>query len=69
IVIHGNQLDALPASYRRYLMNQFRKALKMVGTPIRLVLKRGENPFEGKKNELTDRQKRRRQRLLKHKKD
>jgi GTP-binding protein len=65
IVIHGNQTSDLPETYQRYLMGAFRKALKMKGTPIRLVLKSGENPFEGRKNELTERQVRRRQRLMK----
>ena len=65
IVIHGNQTPDLPETYQRYLMNAFRKALRLKGTPIRLVLKTGENPFEGKKNELTERQVRRRQRLMK----
>lgn len=65
IVIHGNQTSDLPETYQRYLISAYRKALRMKGTPIRLVLKSGENPFEGRKNELTDRQVRRRQRLMK----
>jgi GTP-binding protein len=65
IVIHGNQTPDLPETYQRYLMGAFRKALRLKGTPIRLVLKTGENPFEGKKNVLTERQERRRQRLMK----
>ena len=65
IVIHGNQTPDLPETYQRYLMGDFRKALRLKGTPIRLVLKTGENPYEGKKNVLTDRQERRRQRLMK----
>ena len=64
-MIHGNQTGDLPETYQRYLMNAFRKALRLKGTPIRLVLKTGENPFEGKKNELTERQVRRRKRLIK----
>lgn len=36
IVIHGTRVELLPASYKRYLENYFRKALKLVGTPIRL---------------------------------
>jgi len=63
IVIHGNQTDALPASYRRYLVNRFRSALKLAGTPLRLELRSGENPYEGRRNRLTPRQVRKRQRL------
>ena len=49
IVIHGNQLHRLPGSYKKYLINAFRRHLKLVGTPIRLELKVGENPYEGRK--------------------
>jgi GTP-binding protein len=63
IVIHGNQTEAVPASYRRYLVNRFREALELYGTPIRVELKTGANPFEGRKNPLSQRQIRKRQRL------
>lgn len=66
IVIHGNQLAALPDSYIRYLTNAYTKALGLVGTPLRIELKSGQNPFKGKKNKLTDRQKMRRKRLIRH---
>lgn len=70
IVIHGNQTEALPDSYRRYLINFFRQALRIRGTPIRLELKTGENPYAGRKNTLTPRQidkKKRLQRFVKRK--
>lgn len=66
IVIHGNQTEALPASYQRYLSNYFRDALSMVGTPIRVELRSGENPYKDKKNTLTPRQVKRRKRLIRH---
>jgi GTP-binding protein len=66
IVIHGNQTDAIPNTYKRYLNNYFRKELHLVGTPLRLEFKTGENPYKGKKNPLTDRQRKRRKRLMKH---
>jgi GTP-binding protein len=65
IVIHGNQTDKLPESFRRYLINRFRKAFKLKGTPVRLVFKKGKNPFEGRRNILTPRQERKRKRLMK----
>ena len=65
IVIHGNQTDKLPEAYRRYLINRFRKAFKLKGTPVRLSFKTGKNPFEGKRNKLTPRQERSRKRLMK----
>jgi GTP-binding protein len=64
IVIHGNQVKDLQESYKRYLMNYFRKALKTMGTPIRIEFKEGSNPFEGKPNKLTVSQERQRKRLM-----
>ncbi len=65
IVIHGNQTERLPEAYRRYLVNRFRKAFKLKGTPVRLTFKTSENPYKGRRNKLTPRQERRRKRLLK----
>lgn len=45
IVVHGNQTAALPTSYKRYLMNTFRKILKVTGTPLRFEFRSGENPY------------------------
>jgi len=66
IVIHGNQVDAVPAAYKRYLMNAFSKQLRLKGTPLRIEFKSGTNPFEGRKNKLTKRQTDKRKRLMKH---
>lgn len=63
--IHGNQIGRIPATYKRYLENYFRKTLKLVGTPIRLIFKQPENPYAGKRNKLTPRQQRSRKRMLK----
>jgi len=65
IVIHGNQTERLPEAYRRFLINRFRKAFKLKGTPVRLAFKKGKNPFEGRRNTLTPRQERKRKRLMK----
>jgi GTPase len=46
IVIHGNQTASVPDSYKRYLVNHFRKALKIQGTPVRIEFKGGENPYK-----------------------
>lgn len=67
-IVHGNRLKTLPDSYRRYMENFFRKRFKLVGTPIRFVFKDSTNPFEGKKNVLTDRQLEKRKRLIRHNK-
>lgn len=68
IAIHGNQLNSLSASYRRYLENGFREALNLVGNPIKLELRGSHNPYAGKRNELTQRQQQRRQRVIRHRK-
>ncbi|WP_437613509.1 ribosome biogenesis GTPase Der [Erwinia sp. V71] len=66
VVIHGNQVKDLPDSYKRYLMNYFRRSLEVMGTPIRIQFKEGENPFAGKRNLLTPNQQRKRKRLMAH---
>ena len=66
IVIHGTRTRHIADSYRRYLENFFRKRYKLEGTPIRIEFREGENPFAGKRNSLTDAQRRKRQRLLRH---
>ncbi|MFO1350226.1 MAG: ribosome biogenesis GTPase Der [Gammaproteobacteria bacterium] len=45
IVIHGNRIDHVPESYRRYLANTYRKLLKLKGTPVRIEFKSGANPY------------------------
>ncbi len=64
VVIHGNQTDHVPDAYRRYLVNVYRKAFDLIGTPIRVVFRGEENPFAGKRNPLTPRQARKRKRLI-----
>jgi GTP-binding protein len=45
IVVHGNALDAVPPSYRRYLEGVFRKAFGLTGTPLRIEFRTGRNPY------------------------
>ncbi len=49
IVIHGNMVDRIPSSYKRYLEKGFRKYLKLQGTPIRIEFKGSKNPYADKK--------------------
>lgn len=63
IIIHGNQTQSVPNSYQRYLINGFRSRFALQGTSIRLEFKYSDNPFAGKKNTLTPRQVKRRQRI------
>jgi GTP-binding protein len=64
IVVHGNQVKDLPDSYKRYLVNYFRKSLKIMGTPIKVEFREGANPYESNKNMMTDSQRRKRNRLM-----
>ncbi|MFA6302769.1 MAG: ribosome biogenesis GTPase Der [Legionella sp.] len=66
LVIHGNQLSSLPESYKRYLNNEFIKHLNLVGTPLRIEYKGGDNPFANKKNKLSERQVNKKRRLMAH---
>ncbi len=49
VVIHGNQLDALPESYRKFLARFFQDKLDMHGTPVHLQFKTTENPYADKR--------------------
>lgn len=66
VVVHGNRTEALPESYRRYLVNRYRDELGLVGVPVRLETRTTRNPYAGRRNELTRRQVKRRQRVIRH---
>lgn len=66
IIIHGNQTAHVPESYKRYMIKEFIARLKLQGTPVVVQFKTGENPFSGKRNVLTPRQQRKRDRLQRH---
>lgn len=66
IIIHGNQTESVPAHYARYLSSYFRDRLGLIGTPVMIEFKHGENPFKGRKNELTERQIKKRRRMMRH---
>ena len=48
IIIHGNSLDHVTESYKRYLEGRFRKEFDLVGTPLRIQIKSSHNPFKDK---------------------
>ena len=48
-VLFGNQLDALPKSYERFLINGLRQTFDLPGVPIRISKKNSDNPYAGKK--------------------
>ena len=43
--LFGNQLDALPEHYQRYLQNELREAFNLRGVPLRFSLRTSKNPF------------------------
>jgi len=45
IIVHGNSLEHVPETYRRYLERFFREAFKLQGTPLRVDFKSGSNPY------------------------
>ena len=49
IIIHGNKVSKMPDSYKRYLINCYRKSLGIMGSPIILEFKEGENPYANQK--------------------
>lgn len=46
IVIHGNALDGVTEPYKRYLEKHFRDTFSLIGTPLRIELRSGKNPFD-----------------------
>ena len=66
VVIHGNQTDRVPDSYRRYLEKTFSRVLELTGTPLRVEFRGGENPYAGQRQKLTQRQISRKRRLMAH---
>ena len=66
LVIHSNQDKKIPQNYKKYLENSFRSALKLQSIQLKLIFRKSENPFENRVNKLTERQIKKRQRMMKH---
>ncbi|HLG53663.1 MAG TPA: ribosome biogenesis GTPase Der [Steroidobacteraceae bacterium] len=62
IIVHGAQAERTPEDYRRFLVNSYRDAFRLRGTPVRVDFRSEDNPFAGRRNKLTPRQRRTRQR-------
>lgn len=58
IVVHGAQAARTPEDYRRYLINRYREAFSLWGTPVRVEFRSEDNPFAGRRDKLTPRQRR-----------
>ncbi len=67
-VINANQDKKIPDNYKKYLENSFRKELSLESIQLKLIFKKSINPYQDKKNQLNNRQEKKRKRLIKHKK-
>jgi len=65
-IIHSNFSTKIPSNYKRYLINSFREELNLNSVELSIIFKKGDNPYEGKKNELSSRQIKKKKRLIKH---
>ena len=65
-IIHSNFSNKIPSNYKRYLINSFREELNLNSVELSIIFKKGDNPYEGKKNELSTRQIKKKKRLIKH---
>ncbi|MBC7611199.1 MAG: ribosome biogenesis GTPase Der, partial [Polaromonas sp.] len=50
IIVHGNSLEHVSESYKRYLEGRFRKEFDLTGTPMRIQMKTSQNPFKDKES-------------------
>ena len=66
LVIHSNQDKKIPQNYKKYLENSFRSSLRLQSIQLKLIFRKSDNPYENKVNKLTDRQIKKRQRMMKH---
>ena len=48
-IVFGNQLDSLPTSYERFLINGIRETFELKGVPIRISKRTSQNPYESKR--------------------
>ena len=67
-MISSNQDKKIPRNYKKYLENSFRKELSLESVQLKLIFKKSVNPYKDKKNQLNNRQEKKRKRLIKHKK-
>ena len=65
-IIHSNFASKIPSNYKRYLINSFREELNLNGVELNIIFKKGDNPYEDKKNKLSTRQIKKKKRLIKH---
>ena len=50
VVVHGNSLEHVTDAYKRFLEGRIREHFKLTGTPLRIEMRSGRNPFDDKKS-------------------
>jgi len=65
LIVHGNNMKDLKKSYKKYIENYFRESLKLISTPLFVDFVDSSNPYEGRTNKLSEKQKRKRKRVIK----
>ena len=68
LIIHSNHDKKIPNNYKKYLENSFRSSLGLLSVQLRLIFRKADNPFDNKINKLTERQIKKRKRLINHNK-
>ena len=63
LVIHASQDKKLPTNYKKYIYNSFKKYLDLKSIQLKIIFRKSDNPYQGK-NTLTERQIKKRKRLL-----
>ena len=66
LIIHSNVSSKIPSNFKQYLINSFRDELNLKSIDLKINFKKGENPYDGKKNKLTSRQIKKKKRLVKY---
>ena len=66
-IVNSSQNKKIPQNYRKYLHNFFHTKLSLRSIQTKIIFKKSENPFENKKNKLSDRQNKKRKRVIKNK--
>ncbi len=66
LIIHSNVSSKIPSNFKKYLINAFRDELNLKSIDLKINFKKGQNPYDGKKNKLTSRQIKKKKRLVKY---
>ena len=66
LIVHSNFSSKIPSNFKQYLINSFRNELNLKSIDLKITFKKGDNPYDGKKNKLTSRQIKKKKRLVKY---